>query len=132
MAFWAPEAGRSPCRSLLKNRGHAVSMWEFDKADAQTLAVKREHPLKLPGIIIPDDVVITNDISKAVVGCDYVVCVVPSQTMRATLRLMATTVDRAAISSVRGWIIASKGIECEKPQAHVGSAHGGNSGVDRR
>jgi len=98
---------------LLKNRGHAVSMWEFDKADAQTLAVKREHPLKLPGIIIPDDVVITNDISKAVVGCDYVVCVVPSQTMRATLRLMATTVDRAAISSVRGWIIASKGIECE-------------------
>jgi glycerol-3-phosphate dehydrogenase (NAD(P)+) len=98
---------------LLKNRGHAVSMWEFNKADAQTLAVKREHPLKLPGIIIPDDVVITNDISKAVVGCDYVVCVVPSQTMRATLRLMAMAVDRAAISSVKGWIIASKGIECE-------------------
>jgi glycerol-3-phosphate dehydrogenase (NAD(P)+) len=98
---------------LLKNRGHAVSMWEFNKADAQTLAEKREHPLKLPGIVIPDDVVITNDISKAVVGCDYVVCVVPSQTMRATLRLMARSVDQAAISSVKGWIIASKGIECE-------------------
>jgi glycerol-3-phosphate dehydrogenase (NAD(P)+) len=97
---------------LLKNRGHGVAMWEFNKADAEMLALKREHPLKLPGIIIPDDVVITNDIACAVGGCDYVVCVVPSQTMRATLKLMAASADLASIASVKGWIIASKGIEC--------------------
>ena len=49
---------------LLKNRGHVVRMWEFNKADAEMLAVKREHPLKLPGIIIPDEVVITNEIRR--------------------------------------------------------------------
>jgi glycerol-3-phosphate dehydrogenase (NAD(P)+) len=87
-------------------------MWEFNKADAEMLALKREHSLKLPGIIIPDDVVITNTIAEAIAGADYVVCVVPSQTMRGTLKLMADQVDRASISSVKGWIIASKGIEC--------------------
>jgi glycerol-3-phosphate dehydrogenase (NAD(P)+) len=97
---------------LLKTRGHSVSMWEFNKADAEMLAAKREHKLKLPGIIIPLDVVITNIISEAVVGCDYVVCVVPSQTMRATLKHMADSTDHASIASVKGWIIASKGIEC--------------------
>ena len=39
-------------------------------------------------------------------------CVVPSQTMRSTLKLMAGSTDRASISSVKAWIIASKGIEC--------------------
>jgi glycerol-3-phosphate dehydrogenase (NAD(P)+) len=97
---------------LLKNRGHVVRMWEFNKADAEMLAVKREHPLKLPGIIIPDEVVITNEIGEAIIGADYVVCVVPSQTMRSTLKLMAGSTDRASISSVKAWIIASKGIEC--------------------
>ena len=57
---------------LLKNRGHVVRMWEFNKADAEMLAVKREHPLKLPGIIIPDEVVITNEIGGAIIGADYV------------------------------------------------------------
>jgi glycerol-3-phosphate dehydrogenase (NAD(P)+) len=97
---------------LLKNRGHGVRMWEFNKADADMLTQKREHPLKLPGIIIPGDVVITNEIAEAVVGADYVVCVVPSQTMRGALRLVASSIDRSDIVRVKGWIIASKGIEC--------------------
>jgi glycerol-3-phosphate dehydrogenase (NAD(P)+) len=97
---------------LLTNRGHGVRMWEFNKADADMLALKREHPLKLPGIIIPNDVVITNDVAEAIVAADYVVCVVPTQTMRGALRLVARSVDRPSIARVKGWIIASKGIEC--------------------
>lgn len=97
---------------LLKNLGHGVRMWEFNKADAEMLAEKREHPLKLPGITIPADVVITNSIGRAVIGSDYVVCVVPSQTMRATLRHMVRSIDKDVITGVLGWIIASKGIEC--------------------
>jgi glycerol-3-phosphate dehydrogenase (NAD(P)+) len=97
---------------LLKNRGHGVRMWEFNKADADMLALKREHPLKLPGIIIPSDVVITNEIAEAVVGADYVVCVVPTQTMRGALHTMARSIAPSHIARVKGWIIASKGIEC--------------------
>jgi glycerol-3-phosphate dehydrogenase (NAD(P)+) len=97
---------------LLKGRGHSVCMWEFNPADARMLAEKREHIAKLPGIRIPNDVTISNTIADAVSGMDIVVCVVPSQTMRATLTLLARSADASVLSKVRGWVVASKGIEC--------------------
>ncbi|HAJ78896.1 MAG TPA: glycerol-3-phosphate dehydrogenase [Fibrobacteres bacterium] len=97
---------------LLSNRKHAVRMWEFNKKDALMLSEKREHPDKLPGIIIPNDVMITNDISEAVENAECILCVVPSQTMRSTLKLLVSSVDKSALSKVSGWIVASKGIEC--------------------
>jgi glycerol-3-phosphate dehydrogenase (NAD(P)+) len=87
-------------------------MWEFNKKDALMLSEKREHPDKLPGIIIPNDVMITNDISEAVENAECILCVVPSQTMRSTLKLLVSSVDKSALSKVSGWIVASKGIEC--------------------
>ena len=97
---------------LLTGKNHAVRMWEFDKKDAAMLSQQREHPKKLPGIKIPPDVVITNDIKEAFVSAEYVLCVVPSQTMRSTCKTLVAAVDRAAIDKIKGWIIASKGIEC--------------------
>jgi glycerol-3-phosphate dehydrogenase (NAD(P)+) len=98
---------------LLRGRGHAIRMWEFNENDAAMLVRKREHPLKLPGIIIPDDVKITNSIAEAVDAAEFVICVVPSQTMRATLKRLASEVTAATIGGVEGWIVASKGIECD-------------------
>jgi glycerol-3-phosphate dehydrogenase (NAD(P)+) len=88
-------------------------MWEFNKDDAEMLAHRREHPTKLPGIVIPDDVLITNSLTDALSGADMVVCVVPSQTMRKALRYVVATVAPDIIKNIRGWLIASKGIECE-------------------
>ena len=98
---------------LLRGRGHAVRMWEFNKEEALKLQKLREHPAKLPGITIPPDVLITNSIVEAVDTAEYIVCVVPSQTMRATLKLLAAQAAPSALSAVEGWIIASKGIECQ-------------------
>jgi glycerol-3-phosphate dehydrogenase (NAD(P)+) len=98
---------------LLRGRGHAVRMWEFDESDALMLSRKREHPVKLPGIIIPDDVMITNSIAEAIERAEFVICVVPSQTMRATLKRLVGSVAPATLSRIEGWIIGSKGIECE-------------------
>jgi len=97
---------------MLNRKGHSVTMWEFSKTDADMLRTKREHSVKLPGIIIPDSVVITNSIAEAVVGSRLVVCVVPAQTMRATIKSAVATVKPDQLSSVNGWVIASKGIEC--------------------
>jgi glycerol-3-phosphate dehydrogenase (NAD(P)+) len=97
---------------LLSNRKHSVKMWEFSKKDALMLAEKREHKDKLPGIIIPDDVSITNDISEVVKDAKYVLCVVPSQTMRSTMKLLVSSVTPEQIARIEGWIVASKGIEC--------------------
>jgi glycerol-3-phosphate dehydrogenase (NAD(P)+) len=98
---------------LLRGRGHGVRMWEFNKNDALMLDQKREHPVKLPGIIIPRDVTITSSIAEAIEFAEFVICVVPSQTMRATLKNLAASLTPAALSKVEGWIICSKGVECE-------------------
>jgi glycerol-3-phosphate dehydrogenase (NAD(P)+) len=102
-----------PLAVLLRGRGHTVRMWEFNKNDALMLAQNREHPVKLPGIIIPSDVTITNSIAEAIEFAEFVICVVPSQTMRATLKKLVASLAPAALSKVEGWIICSKGVECE-------------------
>jgi glycerol-3-phosphate dehydrogenase (NAD(P)+) len=97
---------------LLSGRNHSVRMWEFNPADADMLREKREHAKKLPGIKLPPQVTITSDIKEALDGSEFVLCVVPSQTMRATCRTLVAAADKKTIDAVAGWIIASKGIEC--------------------
>jgi glycerol-3-phosphate dehydrogenase (NAD(P)+) len=97
---------------MLRGRNHAVRMWEFNPKDADMLRSRREHPQKLPGIKIPPEVVISSDIRDAMDSAEFVLCVVPSQTMRATCKTLVAALDRKSIDKVQGWVIAAKGIEC--------------------
>ncbi len=98
---------------LLHKRGHQICMWEFDSKDAEMLQQKREHPVKLPGIQIPDEVEIVNDITAAVKDCEFIICAVPSQTMRSTMQRVVQLCSVEEISSVQGWVIVAKGIETD-------------------
>lgn len=97
---------------LLNKRNHNVCMWEFNANDAQMLSRERVHNTKLPGITIPDSIEITNDITKPIESADYIICAVPSQTVRSTMQAIASKVENDTIAKVRAWIIVSKGIEC--------------------
>jgi len=97
--------------ALLFKKGHHISMWEFNPSDAEMLRTKREHPTKLPGIIIPEQITIYNDIEPVIKSADYVICAVPSQTMRPTMRKMVEQSSQSDINSVKGWVIVAKGIE---------------------
>jgi glycerol-3-phosphate dehydrogenase (NAD(P)+) len=97
---------------LLSGKNHSVRMWEFNPKDADMLREKREHRLKLPGIILPPQVHISSDIRDALDSAEVVLCVVPSQTMRNTCRTLVASVPKPALDAVQAWIIASKGIEC--------------------
>jgi len=96
---------------LLNSKGHRLTMWEFSPEAARFLDEKRELPTKLPGIIIPPEVKITNSISELFGSAELVLCVVPSQTMRQTLKTAAKEVDRSVFDGIKGWVMASKGIE---------------------
>jgi glycerol-3-phosphate dehydrogenase (NAD(P)+) len=96
---------------LLHKRRHAVSMWEFNASDAARLSAGRELPLKLPGVRVPPEVLITNDIPSAVEKADIVVCAVPAQTMRSTMKLLAASVPKPRLDAVAGFVIVAKGIE---------------------
>jgi glycerol-3-phosphate dehydrogenase (NAD(P)+) len=96
---------------LLHSKGHRLTMWEFSPEAARFLDEKRELPTKLPGIIIPPEVGITDDIAELFRDAELVLCVVPSQTMRQTLKTAAKSVDKAVFDGIKGWVMASKGIE---------------------
>jgi glycerol-3-phosphate dehydrogenase (NAD(P)+) len=96
---------------LLHSKGHHLTMWEFSPDAARFLDEKRELPTKLPGIIIPPEVRITNGIAELFDNSEIVLCVVPSQTMRQTLKTAATSVSRPVLDGIKGWVMASKGIE---------------------
>jgi glycerol-3-phosphate dehydrogenase (NAD(P)+) len=96
---------------LLHKKGHQVRMWEFNPKDAEMLRAKREHSVKLPGIIIPDEIEIMNEIPAVVNPSDYIVCAVPSQTMRTTMKALKAAVSPEKIASISCWVIVAKGIE---------------------
>ncbi len=99
--------------ALLYKKGHSLSMWEYSAKDTAMLIEKREHPIKLPGIHIPQEILITNSMPEAVANAGAIVCAVPSQTMRATMKALVATVDASKLAAIKSWIIVSKGIEID-------------------
>jgi len=69
--------------NCLDDNGHRVTLWEFNRADYELLAAGRAHPSKLPGIVIPDDTLITNDLAEAVSDSALLVLAIPAQKIRA-------------------------------------------------
>lgn len=96
---------------LLRKKNHTVKMWEFNEAVAAKLAIERELPSKLPGILIPPEVTITADIAAAVAGASIVVAAVPAQTMRATMKRLAASLPEERLGAIDGFVVVAKGIE---------------------
>jgi len=72
---------------LLSGKKYHVSLWEFYRKQATLLNKSRKLPF-LPGLKIPKDINITNDISEAVKDAMIIVFAVPSQTVRNTAKML--------------------------------------------
>ncbi|MGB7062399.1 MAG: NAD(P)H-dependent glycerol-3-phosphate dehydrogenase [Candidatus Zixiibacteriota bacterium] len=72
--------------TLLSHNGHKVTMWEFDPEEMKRLRAQREHKEKLPGVIIPDEVEITNQLEPAISGAEMLVLALPSHTVRQVVK----------------------------------------------
>lgn len=75
------------------------------------LRSRREHPTKLPGIILPDAVAIDNDILTTIQSAECIICAVPSQTMCATMKRIVMEVPESVINAISYWVMVAKGIE---------------------
>lgn len=91
---------------LLSDNGHSVTIWSIDEKEVQMLDEKREHELKLPGVKLPPDMVITGNLEKAIVEKDFLVLAVPSPFTRATAKKMSSYVADGQII-----VDVAKGIE---------------------
>jgi glycerol-3-phosphate dehydrogenase (NAD(P)+) len=68
----------------LKRAGHELTLWTHNPEMARELDEKRENKLLLPGIHLPSDIRITEDIGRALEGGEGVVLAVPSHVVRET------------------------------------------------
>ncbi len=84
--------------------GRKVTLWEHDAANAENLKKKRES-LFLPGVRIPDDILIAPDLSTAA-RAQALLLVVPAQAVRSAAQKLAPLV-----ASGTPVIVCAKGIE---------------------
>lgn len=93
---------------LLSVNGHKVTVYSAIPSEIDMLRGSHEQKEKLPGVILPDDMVFTTDIAEACENKDVIVLAVPSPFTRSTARLMKDHVsDDSIIVSV------AKGLEDE-------------------
>jgi glycerol-3-phosphate dehydrogenase (NAD(P)+) len=94
--------------NLLHGNGHRVRLWEYDRSEFEYLVSRRSHEKKLPGITLPDEIDITNDLMYAVSECDYILFVVPAQRVRQVCEAL----NRIG-PSCGNYINLAKGIEVD-------------------
>ena len=111
---------------LLESNGHDITIWSIDKKEVQMLTEKREHETKLPGIKLPGNMKITDDIEHAIIDKDFLVLAVPSPFTRSTAKLMRPFVveNQIIVDVAKGieedtLMTLSQQIEQEIPQATV-------------
>ena len=91
---------------LLHYNGHQVTLWEYKKNYVKELIKKRINSIYLPGIYIPDEILITHDLKESVYQKNLIVLAVPSQFLRSV-------VDQINYTEIKNSILVSvaKGIE---------------------
>lgn len=116
--------------SLARRGGHELTLWAHSEQDAADMRALQENRRFLPGFALPEDLKITTSLSEAIPSSEIVLCVVPSEHLRATFVDAASliTPDHAVISATKGieqgtYLRMSQVIE-EVTQAKVGVLSG--------
>lgn len=81
---------------LCHKNGHNVALWSLFEDEIETLKKDRENKKLLPGIQIPPEVRLTNDISL-VSTAEAVIFAVPSFAVRQTARLVSDRINEKAV-----------------------------------
>lgn len=88
---------------LLYQNGHKVTLWDFYKEHIATIKEELENKRYLPGISIPGDICLTQDINKAIEDAEYIIFAVPSHVLRDTVKLIRnSSKDKKVISVIKG------------------------------
>ena len=104
---------------LLANNGHEVTLWTHDPHEIEMLSTKREQVEKLPGVKLPDNIMIEADLKTALTDEDVVVMAVPSPVVRMVAKQMSPFIKDGQIIVNVTYKTLSDIIEEEIPNAEV-------------
>jgi len=85
-----------------RRAGRKVALWARRPEQTEEMRRLRENRVYLPGIELPDDIVITSDPEIAIDGADALLLVVPAQHMRTALSGFAIPAGVPLISAAKG------------------------------
>ena len=97
--------GIALARLLHKNK-HSVTVWSISEEEVNMLSETHEHKTKLPGVILPSDMVFTSDLKETVENNEILVLAVPSPFIRSTARSISPYIKKDQLV-----VNVSKGIE---------------------
>ena len=82
---------------VLNENGHNVTLWSALEREVEALTKERENKVGLPGVKIPEEIKITNDIKEAVKDSKMIVMAVASSFVRSTSELLKDIVPDGQI-----------------------------------
>ena len=77
---------------VLYKNNNDVTIWSFLQSEVDALNKERENKISLPGIKIPNEIKITNDMEEAVKDSEMIVMAVASSFVRSTARILKVIV----------------------------------------
>ncbi len=86
-------------------REHEVALWSFSEEEIQSLRLHNENRQRLPGVSLPDGILLTNGLAPAA-EADYIILAVPSFAIRDTAKRLRGIVRKETVI-----INAGKGLE---------------------
>ena len=98
--------GTALALSLARRGGHTLTLWAHSPAHADDIAATRTNARYLPDFPIPPSIRVTSSLTDAISHADTILCVTPSQALRATLQQMLP-----ALQPHQVLLSASKGVE---------------------
>ncbi len=91
---------------ILAEKGIAVGLWARTEKEARKLQKSGPDPDETPGVTFPPKVFITDNVEEVLDEAKAVILVVPSQSMRQNIRLIAGHVGKSMLV-----VSAAKGLE---------------------
>jgi len=91
---------------LLHHNGHRVHLWEYFQDRAERLRSTRQNEIFLPGVTIPDEILITHRQEEALSDAGIVVFALPSHLMRQLVTGAASLMPAGALA-----VNVAKGLE---------------------
>ena len=90
---------------LVAQNGYDVTLWVREKSNADSILKNRENKQYLPGIKIPENVVVDNSLDKSVENADLIIHAVPAQFTREMAKKYSKHINCDIV------VNTSKGIE---------------------
>jgi glycerol-3-phosphate dehydrogenase (NAD(P)+) len=94
--------------AALAGVGHSIRLWAYEQSVVESICQTRENRVFLPGTILPQNIIATNNLREALAGSEFVVTVMPSHVCRPIYEQMLASLNAEMIL-----VSATKGIDAE-------------------